>query len=244
MKPDIRKVENIKNAKMVRRDFLKLSSATVAAPALAASVVTVKPFPKLGFAGTVAAEAPHVSIGYWDGRLASSFVDARQLASSDEQLASGVNIRVVGCCGDGDLSVWEGFRSVSLGFSLQPFHDGDLRAWHYQSSPVVNTSALASFSLPIDAATGLSGWIEYRDLDSRLAPTRVPFRLGLDGTSGTAKLRSGYYVIAMRSPGSLIGMDWESLRLRVVDGGNAISLKTQAGRHIDQPHIVLEIDAV
>ena len=243
MKPDIRKVENVKNVKMVRRDFLKLSSATVAAPALAASVVTVKPFPRLGFAGTVAAEAPRVSIGYWDGRLASSFVDARQLTASDEHLANGVNIRVVGCCGD-DLSVWEGFRSVSLGFSLAPFHDGDLRAWHYQSSPVVNTSALASFSLPVDAATGLAGWIEYRDLDRRLAPTRVPFRLALDGANGVARLRSGYYVIWMRSPGSLLGMDWESLRLRVIDGGNAINLTTLAGRHIDQPHIVLEIDAL
>jgi len=242
MKPDIRNIKNVKNVKLVRRDFLKLSSATVVAPALASSVVTVKPFPKLGFNGVVAADAPRVSIGYWNGRLASSFVDAREMSSTDDVGAEAVELRVVGCCGSETPSTWESFRSVSLGFSLQPFHDGDLRAWHYQSAPVANTSSLASFTLPVDAGTGLNGWIEYRDIDTRLAATRVPFQLGFDSAGGAAQLRSGYYVVVMRKPGSLLGIDWASLQLRVTDGGNAISLRDQSGRDFDQPHIVLEVD--
>lgn len=234
---------DVRNVKLARRDFLKLSSASVVAPALASSVVTMKPLPVLGFAGVAAAaQSPRVSIGYWDGRLASSFVDARELDAADLRLADGVRVRVVGCCGADGVSTWSGFRSVSLSFSLLPFHDGDLRAWHYQASPVANTSSLASFSLPVDKAVGVAGWIEYRDIDTRLAAARVPFRLGLDDGRGTARLRSGQYVIALREPGSLLDVDWQSMRLRVIDGGNALSLQNQAGRNINDPHIVVEID--
>jgi hypothetical protein len=237
MKLDVGKVKNVK---LVRRDFLKLSSATVVAPALASSVVTVKPLPKLSFSSVAAAGSPRVAIGYWDGMLAMPFVDARELGSADERLSDSVSIRVVGCCGTDGFSVWDEFRSVSLGFSLRPFHDGDLRAWHYQTTPVSNTSSLASVTIPLDAANGLTGWIEYQEVDTRLTPSRVPFRLGFDGDS--AKLRSGYYVVVMRKPGSLLGVDWSSLQLRVVDGGNAISLRDTTGREFDQPHIVLEVD--
>lgn len=238
-------IPDIRNIKLVRRDFLKLSSASVVAPALAGSVVTLKPFPAIGFAEAVtAAQSPRVSIGYWDGRLASPFVDARQVEAADDRLADGVTVRVVGCCGDDGISTWAGFRSVSMGFSLLPFHDGDLRVWQYQTSPVINTSSLAAFNLPIDKAVGVVGWIEYRDHEARSTSARVPFRLGFEETDRAAKLRSGHYVIVMREPGTLRSMDWQALRLRVTDGGNALSLRHDDGRNVDLPHIVVEIRSI
>jgi hypothetical protein len=233
---------DVGNIKLARRDFLKLSTATVAAPVMANSVVTMKPLPVVGVNRVAAAPAPRMSIGYWDGRLNSSFVDAREIGSADLSLADGVRVRVAGCCGAEDTAAWSGFRSVSLNFNLQPFHDGELRAWHFQAGPVVNISSLASFSLPVDKAAGVSGWLEYRDIDTRLAPARLPFQLGFDSRRGTSRLRSGQYVIALREPGSLLGVDWQTMRLRVVDGGNALSLQDIAGQSINQPHIVVEID--
>jgi hypothetical protein len=235
---------DVRNLKLARRDFLKMSSASLVTPALVGSTVAWKPLPFPSFDLSSApspASTPRVMVGYWDGRLASDFVDARQLDAADRSLARGVQVRVDGCCGSDAISTWSAFRSVSLGFDLRPFHHGDLRVWQYQAHPVASSSPLASFDIPVDSRTGLAGWIEYRDLNARSAPVRVPVRFGLNDARGAIRLRSGYYVIALREPGTLVGVDWPSLSLRVTDGGNALSLQDRLGRDFSHPHIVVEM---
>jgi hypothetical protein len=223
---------DIRNVKLDRREMLKLSSAAAVTPALigatAAGPGTVRS--ALAATRTIASASPRVSVGYWDGMLDSTFIDARHVASGST--APSAWVRLSAGYDESDAASWEGFGSISLSFDLRPLHDGELRAWHYQSSPVPNVSAVADIVLPADAGSGINGWIDFRDADPAATPTRVAINL---------PLRQGHCVIAVAPARSRWSVDWDALLLRPTNGGDALLLGNRDGASFDHPNIIVEV---
>jgi len=225
---------DIGNVKLARREFLKLTSASAVGGTLVGASATMQPLPRFSLAARAAkSTAPRVAIGYWDGRLASSFVDAGEIEPAGGRAATTAHLTVATGCDPETLKTWEGYQAAGLSFDLRPFHDGQLQAWRHHAHPVTSSSPLASFDVPLDPSAGLGGWIDYRAGDG---VATVPFRIGPGGG-----LRSGTYLVMLSRPGPLTRFDWSSLSLRVVDGGNALELRDGRDRLVRQPHIVVEV---
>lgn len=225
---------DIGNVKLARRDFLKLTSASAVGGTLIGASATLQPLPRFGLTAHAATTpAPRVAVGYWDGQLASSFIDATEADPAPGRIATSARISVATGCDPDEIATWDDYRASGLTFDLRPFHDGALRAWRHQAYPVAGTSPLAQFDVPLDAAAGLRGWIDYR---SRTGAATVPFRIGAGGS-----LRSGTYLFMLSRPGSLTRLDWSTFSLRTIDGGEALELRDDRGRAITQPHVVVEV---
>ncbi|HMM41944.1 MAG TPA: hypothetical protein PKA95_08590 [Thermomicrobiales bacterium] len=226
---------DIGNVKLARREFLKITSASAVGGTLVGASATIKPLPRFSLTALAAAAttaAPRVAIGYWDGRLASSFVDATEVAATNGRAATSARVTVAAGCEPEAFKTWAGYRSAGLSLDLRPSHDGALHVWRHQAHPVPGGSPLASFDVPLDGSGGLSGWVDYRAADG---VAMVPFQIGAEG------LRSGAYLITLAKPGSLGNVDWSGLRLRVIDGGNALELRDDRDHLVRQPHIVVEV---
>lgn len=226
---------DIGNVKLARREFLKITSASAVGGTLVGASATMKPLPKFSLTALAAATTtapPRVAIGYWDGRLASSFVDAGEVAAIPGLVATSAHVTVSTGCEPEAFRTWDGYRSTGLSIDLRPSHDGALHVWRHQAHPVPGGSPLASFDVPLDGSVGLHGWVDYRAADGAAT---VPFRVGVGA------LRSGTYLITLAKPGSLGNADWSGLRLRVIDGGNALELRDGRDRLVRQPHVVVEV---
>lgn len=241
---------DLRNIRLVRRDVLKLSAAAIAAPPFLAATISDRagraPIEVVRAVdrATWLSAAPRVSVGYWDGRLASSFVDARQVGDADLRMERGARLSISGSYEDSTSVAWAGFGSVSLSFDLRPFHAGELLAWHYQSSPVANVSAVTTINLPVDRAGGFTAWVDFLDANPGATPVRAPIRFGLDGSRGKANLRTGYYVIALAEAYDRRGVAWESMRLQPTSGGDSLILSDRQGRVFDRPHMIIEADSM
>lgn len=224
---------DIGNVKLARREFLKLTSASAVGGTLVGASATIKPLPRFSLAANAATTTapPRVAIGYWDGRLASSFVDASEVLPAGDA-ATSARVTVATGCEPEAFKTWADYRSAGLSLDLRPSHDGALHVWRHHTHPVPGGSPLASFDVPIQSADGLRGWVNYRAADGIAA---VPFQIGAEG------LRSGAYLITLAKPGSLGSVDWSGLRLRVIDGGNALELRDGRGRLVRQPHVIIEV---
>ncbi|MEI2618885.1 MAG: hypothetical protein V9F06_14845 [Thermomicrobiales bacterium] len=224
---------DIGNVKLARRDFLKITSASAVTGTLVGASASIQPLPRFGqIAHAATTAAPRVAIGYWDGRLDSSFIDAREVQPARSG-ATTAHITVTVGCDPSELTGWNGYRSTGLRLDLRPAHDGALDIWRHQAGPVTNTSPLARVDIPLDTEGGLRGWIDYRAADGTAT---TPFRIGAGG-----ELQSGAYLIMLSRPRSLASVDWSSLRLRAIDGGNALELRDGIGKVVTQPHVIAEV---
>ncbi|MCO5177222.1 MAG: hypothetical protein M9890_09665 [Thermomicrobiales bacterium] len=227
---------DIGNVKLARRDLLKLTSASVVATTLVGASATLTPLslPHFDWTAQAATTAPpRVAVGFWNGRLDSSFSDAGSIEAGSGQHASTAHVTVATGCPPEDIAAWDSFRAAGLTFDLRPNHEGALHAWRHQVDPVTSTSPLASYDIPVDAEGGLRGWIDYRANDGKAA---VPFQIGANGG-----LQNGTYLIMLSGPGDVRRIDWSPLTLNVIDGGQALALRDERGQTVRRPHVVLEV---
>lgn len=224
------------NVKLARRDFLKLTSASAVATTLVGASATLTPLSLPSFAWTARAATtapPRVAVGYWDGRLDTSFGDAGSVEAGSGKQASSAHVTVTTGCPPEDLAAWDSYRAAGLTFDLRPNHEGALNAWRHQVHPVASTSPLASYDIPVDTDGGLRGWIDYRADNGTAA---VPFQIGANGS-----LQNGTYLIMLSGPGDVRRIDWSPLTLKVIDGGQALALRDERGQVVRRPHVVLEV---
>lgn len=227
---------DISNVKLARRDFLKLTSASAVATTLVGASATLTPLalPNFGWTAQAATTAPpRIAVGFWNGRLDTSFSDAGSIEAGSGQHASTAHVTVATGCPPEDIAVWDSFRAAGLTFDLRPNHEGALHAWRHQVDPVGNTSSVASYDIPVDAEGGLRGWLDYRADNGKAA---VPFQIGANGG-----LQNGTYLIMLSGPGDVRRVDWSPLTLNVIDGGQALALRDERGQTVRRPHIVLEV---
>ena len=225
---------DIGNVKLARREFLKLTSASAVGGTLVGASATLQPLPRFSLSAHAASSTtapPRIDVGYWDGRLASSFVDANQHDGAAPAAAS-ARVTIATGCDPADLRPWDGYRAVGIRLNVAAAAQDGMQVWRHQVLPVPSASPLVAVDVPLDDANGMSGWVDYQAEDGVAA---VPFHLGTNG------LRGGSYLMLLSKPHALGRNDWSSLRLRVVDGGNALELRDGRGRLVRQPHVVFEV---
>jgi hypothetical protein len=196
-----------------RREFLKVLPVGAASLSLATQ------------SARAAAFDGGLPLAYWGGPEADSAAgeepgrvrDARHLPEGDRRfLASGARLTLHGLYPSEHLWAYTGWK----GFEVDVVHDpvSDLRhlAWCCENRHAPNISSSISVRVPVRAEHGLclAGAMRGKTTD------RIPFALSLSTgeEKGTAKLRPGLYLAALRADGEV---NWRGYRLDTDAQGNA-----------------------
>jgi hypothetical protein len=228
-------VSDIERRLMGRRGFLKLGTAGVLATALGGSALIA------GAAREERVDRGFTSVGYAGG-LGDRLENAAWLGSGDDGLvASGARLRVFsprhmlglgGCCDVG---------SLALNVDYQRFNGGVYYAWHFVNSAQGSASAPASFVAPVDAEVGLLLDVVVTPFAAD-APVAVHHVAMHTSRAGGAKLRSGFYAIALQDPATASLPSWRDYRLEMTgDGG--LALLTNSGDPAGFPYITFQVEA-
>lgn len=228
-------MSDIERRLMGRRGFLKLGTAGVLATALGGSALIA------GAAREERVDRGFTSVGYASG-LGVKLENAARLGSGDaDLLASGARLSVFsprhmlnlgGCCDVG---------SLALNVDYQRFNGGVYYAWHFVNSAQGSASAPAGFVVPVDAEVGIL-------LDVVVTPrateaAAAEYHLALHtGRAGGAKLRRGFYAIALQDPVNAGLPNWSGYQLQETgDGG--LALLTAGGEPAGFPYVSFQVDA-
>lgn len=229
-----------------RREFLKVTSSSVVAIALAS------PSAALAASGKVAAieskKAPstrslkaRVSIAHWSGEAGDTFVDAAALASGDAGLADhGVRVEIVGR----QLAALSGAQSLArftVDVGTELFPDNPVRLGHYEFRGIENASAPAAIGLALESGTGLTVGIGLAAGPGN-ATQSVRFSLTTGSSVGTAKLLPGYYAIAVTADRASAAPDWSQYQAWSVAGVEGLALVNSAGELAPFTYLLFSVE--
>lgn len=220
-----------------RRDILKVGATSAVMPVVLGPSALTEKRRVTDAAGDKELPAGPFSVGYWSGDPDTALANARTLAAGDSRFAKhGARIEMLGMSpgADGQATL----QSLAIDITMQPVN---YRAWRYENTAVQNVSSPSSFSVPVDDKRGLTFTIE--SLAGRLTgvPQADTFRLSLGKEKTVAKLREGYYVIAVGAQGRSLRLNWAGYELRG-DGTGQSMILTRNGQPVtDVPYVLFSV---
>jgi hypothetical protein len=198
---------------MSRRRLLALGaggmlSLTLARPG--SFVQTAEAKPAKGQPSRVVAP---LSIGFNSGGADDVvLIDAGSLPSGDPELAlRGARFKVLELCPSNDPVALETLQWLTVDVAYTPYHDTHFLAWSFYNGSVPRLSAPLAVTVPIEEPAGLHLLVSYQIAGaSELVQSVV--RLSTGQESGTPKLATGIYVVALAGTDGTLP-DWRKHQL-------------------------------
>jgi len=96
----------------------------------------------------------------------------------------------------------------------RPYHEETHIAWGFEDSTDSSAQPGTTFTMPVDASTGLQLSLEVRRPGKSIAtdPAIAEARFDLGATPGEAKLRRGVYLMTWGLPGEPMSSTWTGCR--------------------------------
>lgn len=222
-----------------RRDLLKIGATSAVIPAVLGPAALVEKNTGNKTASDRHIPAGPTSIGYWSGSAEDGLVHAGSLASGDEQFKrTGARVTMIGMSPGLDARGQAQLQSLAVDVNLGP---ATFRAWRYEDTLVQNVSAPVAFSSPVDSRTGLGFTIQSLARGLSGVPESHELRLSAGKGAFAAKLREGYYVIAVGGRTRTLRVDWSTYEL-VGDGtGQSLLLYRNGKPATDFAYLVVSV---
>jgi hypothetical protein len=132
-------------------------------------------------------------------------------------------------------------HALALNVDYQRFNGGVYYAWQFVNSAQGSASVPASFVAPIDAEVGLLLDVVVTPLAADAAVAEHHLALHT-GRAGGAKLRTGFYAIALQDPATASLPNWRSYLLDMTDDGG-LALLNASGEPAGFPYITFQVEA-
>lgn len=222
-----------------RRDLLKMGATSAVIPAVLGPAALVEKHDTSSKSSTRGLPAGPVSVGYWTGDADDRLAHAGSLASGNAQFKStGARVTMIGMSPGLDARGRAQLQSLAVDVNLG---SATYRAWRYQDTLVQNVSAPVAFSAPVDSRTGLGFTIQSLARGLSGEPETHELLLSAGKGAFAAKLREGYYVVAVGGRTRTLRVDWDAYEL-VGDGtGQSLLLYRNGKPATDFAYLVLSI---
>lgn len=229
-----------------RREFLKVTSSSVVAIALASPSAALAAGSKLAAIESSkqpdgGALAARVSVAHWSGEFNDTFVDAASIASGDAGLADGVvRVEIVGR----QLTALGGAKTLArftVDVGTDRFPNNPVRLGHYEFRGFENASAPAAIGLALDQGSGLTVDVGLA-AGAGNATQSVRFSLTTASSVGTAKLLPGFYAIAVTADRASAAPDWSQYQAWSVPGIEGLALVNSAGEVAPFTYLLFSVE--
>lgn len=241
MKTNTSKEEGLASRSLGRRDLLKLGATGAVMPVVLGPTTVLDQITPEDetLASVVDLPAGPFALGFWDGKAESAIIDARIAGKGDQAFAKyGATITMIGMADAGRAAADCGLQCLDIDLKMG---EVSLRTWSFASSPVLNVSSPATFSVPVEKKTGLQ--FSLRSLIGRAngTPHTANLKLTTGGDHGVAKLHEGYYVLAVGNNGRRFRMNWAGHRIAGDGTGQSLVLRNGSEVVRDMPYLIFTV---